>query len=301
MGWRVARRILGRHSELILAAAFLGMAAYEALEMWVLERPRVAGFSLAVLLHSVQVVVILAATFVVLRAWTQKTAHEEALARMVEKVLFAQEEERRRIAYDVHDGIAQLIVSAKQHVDTCHDLWDRETGRAAGELVKGLDCLQRAIVETRQVLMALRPSALESIGLVEAIRHSLDEAAREAGWSVSLAQNIGDARLPPAVETAAFRILQEALANAQRHARAGAVAVDLRREEDWLTLEIRDQGAGFTVVNGHASSRGLGLRSMRERARLLGGTCTIESQPTRGTRISVRLPLEARGIRADAG
>jgi len=290
MAWQLVRRAVGHYREVVLAVAFLGMAVYESLEIWLLELPRGPGVWLSILIHLVEVVLILGATCIFLRAWQARTAHEVELARLVEKVIFAQEEERRRIAYDLHDGIAQLIVSAKQHVDTCVDLVRHDADRAVHELTKALDRLQRAIVETRRVLMALRPSDVDAIGLVGAVRRSLLETAREAGWSVSFREDLGDVRLPPAVETAGFRILQEALTNAYRHSRSSCVDVELRRDGDWLALEVRDAGVGFPVAAEDSPCRGLGLLSMRERARLLGGTCTIESAENRGTRVRVRLP-----------
>jgi two-component system sensor histidine kinase NreB len=289
--WHLVRRTARTYRELVLAVVFVCMAAWELLEMWMLEPWRGPVLSRGALLHGVQVAVILAATYAVLRAWREKTAREERLARLVEQVLFAQEQERRRIGYDVHDGIAQLIVSAKQHLDTYADLQRRDDPAAARQLGKAVDRLQLAIVETRRILAALRPSAVDAAGLVDAARRSLEECAQEAGWSVSFAESVGDARLPPAVETAAFRILQEALANARRHAGTSRVAVELRREPDALCLDVRDAGRGLPDADDPARSRGLGLLSMRERARLLGGVCTIESDPARGTAIRVRLPL----------
>lgn len=295
MAWRMVSRVTGRYREVALAVAFLGMAAYEAFEMWVLELPHGSALSLGVAVHSLQVVAILMATYVFLRAWQEKTAHEEELTRMVEQVVYAQEEERRRVAYEVHDGIAQLIVSAKQHLDTSTDLWLADGGprdtRVARELATTAERLDRAITETRRVLRALRPPALDSTGLADAVRKSLDETGREAGWSVTLTERLGDLRLAPAIEMAVFRIVQEALANAARHAKTPTVAVDLRRDGNWLTLDVRDRGVGFVAADDRVWRQGLGLSSMRERARLLGGTCTIESEPHRGTRVSVRLPL----------
>jgi signal transduction histidine kinase len=291
LGWRIVRGAVGRYREVLLAAAFVGMASYELLEMWMLELPRAGGLSLTVVVHSVQVALILGATYAFIRAWQDKTAHEDALARMVERVIFAQEAERRRIAYDLHDGIAQLIVSAKQHLDTCGDVWPTDPPRAEMELAKGVDRLQRAIAETRRVLMALRPSAVDSVGLVEAMRKALDEIAAEAGWSATFTDDLRDARLTPAVETAVFRIFQEALANALRHAGTSRVDVALRRRGEWLTLAVADTGVGFQVSDEGLPRRGLGLVSMAERAKLLGGTCTIASEPARGTRVLLRLPL----------
>jgi signal transduction histidine kinase len=288
--WRVVGRTVGRYKELILAATFFGMASYEAAEMWMLEGRRPPSVPLAVLVHSLQVAVILAATALAVRAWQRKTAHEEALSRLVEQVVFAQEEERRRIAYELHDGISPLIVSAEQHLDTSRDLWTLDPVRAEGQLGVGLERLRQAIVETRHVLNALRPSAVASAGLVPAARHSVEEAAAEAGWAIAFSENLGEQRLPPVVETAAFRILQEALANARKHARSERVDVALRRYPDWLDLDVRDYGVGLAAGNG-SSGRGLGLVSMRERARLVGGTCEVEGAGDQGLRVHVRLPL----------
>jgi signal transduction histidine kinase len=121
------------------------------------------------------------------------------------------------------------------------------------------------------------------------MRKSLDEMAQENGWSVSLQAVVGPAPLPSAVETAVFRIFQEALANAARHADTPRVDVDLRREGSWLVLGVVDHGCGFVVNAPHR--RGLGLSSMEERARVLGGSCVIESGPQLGARLVVRLPL----------
>lgn len=291
MAWHGAIRAVGRYREWALAAAFIGMAGWELLEMLVLEPPRGTWLSLPLLVHSVQVGIVLVATHAVMLAWREKTAYAESLGRMVEQVVFAQEEERRRIAYELHDGIAQLIVSAKQHVDTCEDVWHQDPSRAAAELARGIDRLKRAIVETRRVLMALRPSMVDGVGLGPAARRSVEEVAQEAGWTLTFAEDLGEGRLPSAVETAAFWILQEALANAWRHARTRRVDVELRRDGGWLLLEVRDSGVGFASTGAEPGSRGLGLRSMRERARLLGGQCLIESAPEAGTRVHVRLPL----------
>ena len=118
---------------------------------------------------------------------------------------------------------------------------------------------------------------------------ALAETARESGWATTLKENLGNERLPATVETAIFRIVQESLANAARHARAPRVDIAVTREDGWVTLEVRDDGVGFEPCA--ARRLGLGLTSMVERARLLGGACTIESQPARGSRVRARLPL----------
>jgi signal transduction histidine kinase len=290
MKWREAYGLAIRHRELVLAAAFIGMASWELFEMLVLELPRGGLTALAVTVHSVQVLIVVGVAAVVIRAWQERRGHEDALARLLEQVVMAQEEERRRIAYELHDGIAPLIVSAKHHAEAGEALAAGIGVESTRELAKVGERLDRAIVETRRVLMALRPSAVDSLGLAEAVRQTLDEAAQEAGWSVRLNESLGTARVPVAVETAAFRIVQETLSNASRHARSSHVEVDLRRSAGWLQLDIRDDGTGFDET-GQRGGRGLGLTGMRERARLLGGTCSIETARGRGTAVRVRLPL----------
>jgi len=190
---KIVRVALGHYRELILAGTFAAMATWEVLEMALLEPAPRASISLALVVHSLQIALILTATAIALRAWREKTARERALASLVEQVIVAQEEERRRVAYDVHDGVAQLIVSAKQHIDTAADLWTTDPGRAASETVIAADRLGRAITETRRILAALRPLAVDAAGLAEAARQSLDEVARDTGWSVALVENLGEA------------------------------------------------------------------------------------------------------------
>lgn len=269
----------------LLAGTFVAMAGYEAVEARFLEAS--AQRPLALALHSLQVLVILAAASTVLRAWRERDRHEAALGRMVERVIFAQEEERRRVAYELHDAISPLIVGARMHVETCRDAWSTEPARAEAELARGAERLQQSLVELRHVLRALRPSSLDAEGLAAAVRRSLDESAAAAGWRVRFEHDLGDARLPPAVEAAAYRIVQEALANATRHARADRVEVELRRDDRALHLAVRDHGVGAPA----APTRGLGLDSMRERARLLGGECSVEGVAGEGTVVRARLPL----------
>src|SRR5262245_55579193 len=130
---QASRATLRYYRELVLAGTFAGLAAWELLEMLLLETSPDRPLSLALVLHSLQVMLILAATALALRAWRDKTARERALGALVQQVVVAQEAERRRIAYDVHDGVAQLVVSAKQHVDTAVDLWSANPERAAAE------------------------------------------------------------------------------------------------------------------------------------------------------------------------
>jgi signal transduction histidine kinase len=297
--WRALRRTIGRYQELVLAVTVLAMAGYEAAEMWVLERSE-RSLLLALVIHALQVVAVVAAAALMVRLFRRKNARHDALSDLVERVVVAQEDERRRIAYELHDSISPLVVSAKQHLDTCRDLLARDRARAEAQLDTGIDRLGLAIIETRRVLGALRPVALASEGFDRAARRCLAEAASEAGWETTFSGRLGDGPLPPAVETAAYRILQEALTSARKHANATRLEVSLDREDGWLLLDVRDYGKGFARGDDPGrpgdgaksqASFGLGMVSMRERARLVGGTCDIE-RAAEGTLVKVRLPIQ---------
>src|SRR5262245_49494828 len=288
MAWRVVRHAVDWYGEVTLAVVFLGIAFYELLGMW--TGP--VASSLGVMLHGLQVVLIVGVTAVLLRAWRRRSAHAQELTRLVEQVIYAREQERRRVAYEIHDGIAPLIVSAKQHLDTAHDRSASLSPRAERDSEVGLDRLDRAIVEIRRVLQALGPSAVAASTLATAMSHTLAEVARESGWTTTLTENLGAERLPAPVETAIFRIFQESLANAARHARAPRVDIAVTREDGWVILDVRDDGVGFEPRA--AGCLGVGLTSMVERARLVGGTWTVEAQPARGSRVRARFPLDGR-------
>src|SRR5262245_65155194 len=159
----VVRMTVRHYRELILAGAFAALAACGAVGVLLLERRMATPLPLTLVVHSLQVALILAATALALRAWRDKTARERALAALIEQVVVAQEDERRRVAYDVHDGVAQLVVSAKQHVDTAVDLWSANPERAAAETAVAADRLAQAIAETSRILAALRPLAVDAV------------------------------------------------------------------------------------------------------------------------------------------
>ena len=162
------------------------------------------------------------------------------------------------------------------------------------EFGKAADCLQDAIAEMRRIVSELRPSQLEDLGLPEAARHYLEEMGSRMGWQVEFQEETNGLRLEQVVETALFRIVQEALANAGKYARTERVRISLNKEDDQLVLEIRDWGVGFDAEAALArSARGehVGLWSMRERAQLVGATCNVESAAGQGTTITVGVPL----------
>jgi PAS domain S-box-containing protein len=205
-----------------------------------------------------------------------------------------QEEERRKIAYEIHDGIAQLLVSAQQHLETFEDFWQRDPTLAQAQLEKGLDRLHRAIVEARRLMTQMHPVALETQGLVLAVQRYLEELGTDAGWEVEYQTDVTGLNLSAEAEAAVFRIIQEALTNAAKHARSSKVRVALQTAESpapALTIVIQDWGTGFQPEVVLAEASGLGLFGMRERARTLGGTCCVHSRSGEGTSVRVWLPL----------
>jgi PAS domain S-box-containing protein len=205
-----------------------------------------------------------------------------------------QEQVQQQMAYELHDGIAQLLVSAQQHLETFHDLQQNQAILAQPHLDLGLDRLQRAIVETRRLMARLRPAPLETLGLIPAVQQYLEESQQEAGWAVECYIETGCLRLPLEWETALFRIIQEAVTNARKHANTPRLGVELKINDvlgHTLSVVIRDWGTGFQPEHALSSGQHLGLLGMRERARRLGGTCTIESRPAQGTIVCVQIPL----------
>ena len=230
--------------------------------------------------------------------------NEQRLQRLVETMIQTQEDERRRAAYDIHDGVAQTIVSAHQHLQTYEALAAAGQVEAADALTRGLDLLQNAIIETRKVISGLRPSALDDFGLVTALQHYLQALHEDCGLEVELNETLSSDRLPAIIETTVYRIVQQALTNVRQHAGVVPCRVRLDRHRTELVLEVRDWGPGFDVesilseVSAASETqraanpgRRMGLHGMRERANLLGGTFEITSTPGKGTTVLVTIPL----------
>ena len=204
------------------------------------------------------------------------------------------DEERRKTAYEIHDGLAQLLVSAQQHLETCDALWHDDATLALRHFTLGHERLQRALVETRRLLAQLRPVPLETLSLLPAVQQYLEDVGRDAGWEVECQGDMAGVCLVPAQEVALFRIVQEAVTNAWKHAQTSRMHIAFTTTdgpEPTLSLVIKDWGVGFQPVQTPTRLPRLGLLAMRDRARMLGGTCTIDSRPGQGTTVRVHIPL----------
>jgi signal transduction histidine kinase len=212
----------------------------------------------------------------------------EARGSLLRRLFELQEDERARVARDLHDGVGQHLTALLVGLRTIEAAGDLETARArAGEL---RSFGARAHDEVRALTRGLRPIALEELGLVAALERLCEDVARTHGIETELeCDRASIARLAPECETALYRIAQEALSNAARHADPRGVAVRLHQDAQGTLLAVTDDGRGFDP-DARADRRGFGLQSIRERAEALGGEVSLRSDPGRGTRLEVRIP-----------
>jgi PAS domain S-box-containing protein len=199
-----------------------------------------------------------------------------------------QEEERRHLARELHDEIGQALTAAKINLQSVTGNGGKATVARVQETTAILD---RLLNQVRQISLDLRPSMLDDLGLVPALRSLLDQQGRRASVAVRFSAENMPEKLDPEIQTTCFRIAQEAITNAVRHADAKKIDVDLRCENEKLRLRIRDNGIGFDVKAAQAQTVGLGLIGIKERAVLVGGRAKIISSPNKGTTIEVSLPL----------
>jgi len=222
---------------------------------------------------------------------------EQRLQDLVRQLQVAQEEERRRVAYEIHDGLAQVAASAHQHLQTFADYHAPASAAGRNALDVTVDLVQRTVREARRLIAGLRPTALDDFGLGTAIRLEV-EALRSEGWQVTYEEDLGEERLPSTLETALFRVTQEALTNVRKHAGRAQVVVTLEQHDDNVRLEVRDFGRGFSPHVGSDRPRPgerVGLLSMQERVALLRGQCTVTSQPGAGTQVIAVVPRGSSG------
>ena len=223
---------------------------------------------------------------------TERKQAADIRARLLNQIISAQEDERRRIARELHDETAQSLASLLVGLDV---LASTRTLKAARAQVQELHAVAaRALGEVRLLARGLRPAVLDDLGLVAAVEWYAGEFQRSRGIAVYTRATGVTGRLPAPVETALYRIMQEALANVARHAEARAASVVIERLRSAVTMAVSDDGRGFDVGRALAASEPagrLGLHSMRERAGLVDGAVEVSSVAGVGTRILVEIPL----------
>jgi signal transduction histidine kinase len=218
---------------------------------------------------------------------------EERYRMLSGRMLEVQERERQSLARELHDQIGQDLAAIRIDLQTIHDRV--RSSNVAAKLDEGLGAVGRTIEKVQKLALELRPALLDDLGLVTALRWLLDQHGERAGYRIGFSAEPPEVRLPPEVEIACFRIVQEALTNVDLHARARNVAVSLRYDDRGLTLSIRDDGAGFDpgeLRSRRSPGANLGLLGMEERALLAGGTLELHSAPDQGTTVEVRFPRQ---------
>jgi len=216
---------------------------------------------------------------------------EEQLQRLATDLVQAQEEERRRVAYEIHDGLAQVLVGTYQRLQACTETPGLQPSTAKQGLRQVEKQLKECIEEVRRVIADLRPTTLDDFGLDLALRRHLAVTAQEAGWDLEFRSDLQETRLPAHLEAAAFRIVLEAVNNARKHARSRRLSVSIKCRRGRLCLEVQDWGIGVPPRPPAQRRTAVGLISMEERATALGGGFALKSRPRRGTRVLAWLPL----------
>ena len=204
------------------------------------------------------------------------------------------EEERYHVAYEVHDGLAQVAASAHQHLQAFAGHYHPRSPQARQELGRALELAQLSVREARWLISGLHPTALDDFGLATALR-LLVEALGTEGWTISYEETLGSERLPTIIETTLFGVAKEALANARKHARTTRVRVALDLQASKIRLEVQDWGCGFeplAVLHEARLGEHLGLREMQARVELVGGNLNISSQSNVGTLVVAEVLLQ---------
>ena len=239
------------------------------------------------------------ATFgIVVTDMTETSRNEEMLRALTHRVVQAQEAERRLVALELHDHITQHLCAVLARWAALANKLPARESATRGEVKKLSEMLGQTVDEVQRIARNLRPSVLDEMGLLPALRATCTEFTDRTGVSLKLASKPLTARLPAEIELALYRILQKALDNVAKHARARHVTVHLTRQAGIVQLTIKDDGIGFDPDQPPRKGKkksDFGLLRMRERATYVGGALHIKSTRRAGTEIDVRIPLAARG------
>lgn len=209
-------------------------------------------------------------------------------------IIRAQEEERKRVAREIHDGPAQSLANIVLRAEYCLKLLDKDPGQVREELQALQNIVMISLQDIRKIIFDLRPMALDDLGLVPALKRYFATYKQQYGLEIEFLFFGQERRLENTMEVALFRIIQEAINNIKKHAGVNNAVVRMEMLPNKVTISIRDEGRGFDLnsVQGNKEGAGYGLISMRERVQLLKGQVKITTAPGKGTSISIAIPLE---------
>lgn len=227
------------------------------------------------------------------RLYGKLVEHEQRLQSLVDRMVRIQEDERRRVAHEIHDGLTQTIIAFNHHLQSYLRDFSPQDSEGRRRLDRLRELAHSAADESQRITFGLRPTVLEDFGAAAAIRSEV-ESLGEQGFRVSYTDEIGESRLPEVVETTLYRIAQEALSNVRKHAKVDSAELALEQSGGEVHMRVSDRGAGFDPGEVPPAA-GLGLVGMRERAELIGGRLKLNSRTGHGTEISVAAPLPTAG------
>ncbi len=215
------------------------------------------------------------------------------------RIIRAQEEERKRVAREIHDGPAQSMANLVLRAEICEKMMERRPEDLRMELLSLKEMVKDSLQDVRKIIFELRPMVLDDLGIIPALNRYIAEFEKESNLSVEfITTGNNQARLSSTLEIAVFRIVQEALSNVKKHARANLVIVHVEQMESQINLRVKDDGQGFDLAQVMEGNKGdsFGLLGMRERVELLEGELKIVTGPQQGTDIFVKIPIkEAHG------
>lgn len=226
---------------------------------------------------------------------------QERRGELLHLTISTQEEERKRIARGLHDETSQALTSLALNLEMAADSLPASAVEAKAKLKEVLATATRTLDEIHNIIYELRPTLLDDLGLIAALKWHVENYLETAGVTAYLETDGEERRLPSEVEVGLFRVVQEATTNIVRHARAESAFVFLDFEESSVVMRIEDDGQGFDphqVAKDKDRERGLGLLGMKERVEQLGGTLSIVSRPGEGTQIHIRVPINS-GVGGD--
>jgi signal transduction histidine kinase len=228
------------------------------------------------------------------RLYSELQEKEKLRGQLLERAITAQEEERKRIARELHDETGQLLTALAVGLGAVEQTITRDTERAQYQLTELRNITMSAIEGLRQFVSDLRPTLLDDLGLVAALRWLVERFKERTNLQVEFQVSGTKARLAPQVETVLFRIAQEGLNNVGRHARATRAVVRLEFADALARLTVEDDGCGFNInetLSARAPRRAWGLLGIQERIELVGGKFHVDSAPGQGTRLVVEIPI----------
>lgn len=225
----------------------------------------------------------------------QEAQHQDKIrGELLQDIFSIQEEERRRIARELHDEASQILASLTASLEAAAGMLSPRAEKTRAMLRKAQALSINILDEIHKLIYQLRPTLLDDMGLVAATRWLVDNNLKATGIKVTFKTSGRKKRLPPRLETTLFRVIQEAVYNIARHSRASSTSLSLHFKKNTISVHIADDGRGFDVLEAISTKdrpRGLGLLGMRERVELVSGTLDIRSQPGGGTEICIDIPL----------